>query len=222
MTYVDDLKKGFAAVFSPVEGTRNGMDVIKALRFYYEFSLLPFIAFIIVASIMAHFGAIMPSYVPFLSMLLYNPAFAEIAVIISAIVLFWIVTPIGFFINAAIYQVVGYNFLHAWKGDYAKTFSAVMFGSLPLLLFYWLVPVPILGVLALMVFAVWDIIVLVIALSNLQKLSRLAAIGVIFVSVAIVLVAVMILFALTTATLAPFTTLGSSGFYNNTFIPMMR
>ncbi len=222
MSFVDDLRKGVGVVFSPQENARKGMKVANALRFYYEFSLLPFIAFIIIGSLVAHFGISLPSYATILPML-YNPAFSVIAIVISAIVLFWILVPIGFFISAAIYQVVGYNFLHAWKGDFSKTFTAVMFGQLPFVLFYWLMPVPILGELALMVLAVWSVVVLVIALSSIQMLSRLAAVGVVFVSVALAVIVAMLLFSIMAT---PFFALGGShllgGYGNSTFVPMMR
>ncbi|MGC8478409.1 MAG: hypothetical protein ACP5NE_00570 [Candidatus Micrarchaeia archaeon] len=223
MSFADDLKRGIGIVFSPQENAKKGMPVIKALRFYYEFSLLPLVAFTVIGLLVAYFNGNVPSYAMTLP-LLYNPAFSIITIVIKAIALFWILVPVGFFISAAIYQLVGYNFLHAWKGNYAKTFSAVMFGELPVILFYWLVPLPILGVIALMVLAIWQIVVLVIALSNIQMISRLAAIGAIFVSIALAIIVVMLLFSLFMAPLLALGGMQGLNAYNlnGPFVPMMH
>ncbi len=214
MSFVGDIKRGIDSVFHPDRNTKVGMSVGRALSFYYEFSILPFIAFVIVASLMLYLNAAVFNTVPFLSML-YGSTLGVVAVAIAAVLLFWILIPIGFLINAAIYQVIGKYFLRAWKGDYSKTFMATMFGSLPIVLFYWLMPVPVLGALAIAVFAVWSFVVLIIALSNAQKVSRLQSVGVVLISAAIIFIIVFIFAAMGYAS---FSTLmpSSLGVYNVT------
>ena len=200
MSFMKDWKRGVGAVFHPDQNTKSGMSIGRSLALYYQFSVFPFIAFVVIASLVLHFGAATMSTVPFLS-LFSNYMYSVVAVVLSAVLLFWVLVPIGIFINAAIYHLVGNYFLRVWKGDYSRTFMAVVLGDLPLILFYWLVPVPILGILVLAVFTIWNVVVLTIALSNSQKVSRLASIGVIFVSVAVMLLIVFMIMAFSSASL---------------------
>lgn len=214
MSFLGDIKRGIDSVFHPDRNTKTGMSLGRALSFYYEFSILPFITFVIVASLMLYLNAAVFNTVPFLSML-YGSTLGVVAVAIAAVLLFWILVPIGFLINAAIYQVVGKYFLKVWKGDYSKTFMATMFGSLPIILFYWLMPIPILGAIAIAVFAIWSFVVLIIALSNAQKVSRLQSVGVVLISAAVIFIIVFIFAAMGYASLSTFMPSGF-GVYNVT------
>ncbi len=196
MAFLKDVKKGIDVVFHPSEGTKSEMSIGRALAFYYSFSVIPFIAFtafITIASLMGE-----QDTVPFYTALLFNPGYAPISLIIGSILLFWVLMPIGLFIYAAIYQVVGKYIFRVWKGDYSRTFTAVTFGTLPVVLLGWLcwpIPIPMLGTLALAVFAIWEIVALIIALSNTQKISRLSSIKVVVFVSAIIAVVVISIYA---------------------------
>jgi len=109
-----------------------------------------------------------------------------------ALVYFWLLVPIGFFINSAIYQLVGKHFLRLFKEDYERTFTAMVFGSMPLLLLFWLFVVPGVNLLAFIVLPVWAFVVEVIALSSQQRITRLQSIGAMAVMAALALLVVLL------------------------------
>ena len=193
MGFTEDVRKSFRMLFSPGKESAARMDVWGALKFYYGASLIPLLLFLVIGFVTLRLGllqnamgaATLPSF-------LLN-AGAGALLVGFAFVYFWLLVPIGFFINSAIYQLVGKYFLRIFKGGYERTFTAMVFGSMPLLLLFWLFAVPGISMLAFVVLPVWAFVVEVIALAAQQRITRLQSIGVMAVLVAMVLLVVLLL-----------------------------
>ncbi|MDE1857147.1 MAG: hypothetical protein KGH98_03645 [Candidatus Micrarchaeota archaeon] len=187
MTHIlDQLKKAWELIFKPEKSGKLSLDLVGALRFYYLYSIIPVILAIIVGALVGTavgsgiqsgmryslpmgIGGVVHSVTAAASAVL--PAF------ISGYTLlwFWIFVPIGIFINAAIYQLIGKYLLNAWNGKYEKTFTAAMLAVIPSTLFYFLAFLPGINLIYLIVTPIWGMVILIIALAALQKTTRVVS-----------------------------------------------
>lgn len=112
------------------------------------------------------------------------------------------------FINAAIFQFFGKIVFKLIKKDYKKTYNAVAYSTVPVLLFSW---VPIIGNF---IGVIWGIIVGAYALANQQKVSVGRALLVIFLPIIIFLVIIFTAAAVVIGTVGPLvmSQLGFPGF----------
>ena len=193
MGFTKDVRKSFRLLFSPGKESAAKMDVMGALKFYYGASLIPLLLFLVVGVAIISLG-MLPKVLgtgSMLSSLMPNVGL-NVLLVVVAVVYFWLLVPIGFFINSAIYQLVGKHFLRLFKEDYERTFTAMVFGSMPLLLLFWLFVVPGVNLLAFIVLPVWAFVVEVIALSSQQRITRLQSIGAMAVMAALALLVVLL------------------------------
>ncbi|MDE1868569.1 MAG: hypothetical protein KGH60_01215 [Candidatus Micrarchaeota archaeon] len=177
----EQLHRAWHLMTQPEKFSKVSFSVKDALKFYYVFSIVPVIISIIVAIIV---GAATGIYVQgqtanslALTGWLHSVA-ANLQYILPGFIsawtllYFWIFVPIGLFINAAIYQLIGKMMLKTWKGNYSKSFTAAMFGVIPLTLFYFLSLIPGVNLVYLIVLPVWSIVILTISLAVQQKVTR--------------------------------------------------
>lgn len=193
MGFIKDVRKSFRVLCSPGKESAAKMDVMGALKFYYGASLIPLLLFLVIGFAVMSFG-MLPNLLranPALSALMPNMGM-NVLLVVLAVVYFWLLVPIGFFINSAVYQLVGKYFLRLFKEDYERTFTAMVFGSMPLLLLFWLFVVPGVNLLAFIVLPVWAFVVEVIALSSQQRITRLQSIGAMAVIAALVLLVALL------------------------------
>ena len=172
---MEDLRLAYNTLLKPGKSTKKSMTSSAALKLYYKLTLLPFILFVVVGYLTSSAGTDWSSNFMMFSAVLSSIMPAYSALIVNAIMFFWILIPAGLLIDAFLYQVIGKFFLNVWKGNYSKTLTACVFGSLPLMLFYWIVPVQVIGKIALLVFGAWNFVVLIIAMSNQQNTTRMNA-----------------------------------------------
>ncbi len=201
MNFGEDIRRGYSALLHPGSESKSAFSIWRALGFYYALTAIPFVLYVVIGYIMVKLGLI-ATLMPFYSSL--SPIGVLPALLLTAILYFWILVPIGLFINAFIYQLIGKNFLRLWNGSYEKTFTAAMFGALPVMLFYWLVSIPVVNALYLGIMGVWGLIVLTVALSNQQKVKRIEAFWAMGVAVVLTLILVMIVVLLITSAFTPF------------------
>lgn len=178
MAYMDDIKFLWNLVWDPEKHTKRSMDFGTAVRLYYKLAVIPFIVYVIFGSLAIAAG--LGAHKVGTGSLLYSldHAFSTLSyfsVFWGGIVLFFIALPLGIAIDALIYQLIAKVFLGVWKGNYDKTFVALMYGLFPLLLLLWLSVIPLFNSLFVIIAPIWSIIVIVIALSNQQKVTRLNA-----------------------------------------------
>jgi hypothetical protein len=181
---LEDFKKGIDVILHPATTTKASMSAGDALRMYYRFSIIPLILAVMMALIASSLFSSMFSF-----LLGYGAVIA--AIFAAAYVLVFI--PIGIAIDAAIYHAVG-KVLGIFKNGYRNTFTAVTFSSFLPLLLLWLLPIPIIGLLASLV-SFWSIYVLSAALSNQQNTTKLKAFLVVLLSGIIIVVIVVLLVA---------------------------
>ncbi|MEM0201842.1 MAG: YIP1 family protein [Candidatus Micrarchaeaceae archaeon] len=192
--------KGIRSIFHPGKETAVSLDIWGSLKIYYSIAIISIVLTAIAIGIMSALGIYSSGISP-LSNGLFSMLRAGIPIIsiVSAAIGIFIVIPILVFISAIIYQLIGKNFLNAWKGSYEKTFAAVMFGVLPVILFYWAVSIPIIGIFFAFIFGIWELVVLTIALSSQHKIERTKSVIVILVSTIfsiMLVVLVMVFFAI--------------------------
>jgi hypothetical protein len=159
----------------PGKASKRSMDVEKALKLYYTLSIIPFILYLVFGLLLSTYGSIAAvRYFPVMHLPLLASQSA-LAVVVSAILFFFVLVPIGIAIDAFIYQIIGRTLLNAWNGDFARTFTAVTYAVLPVMFFYWLLWLPVLDGLYLLVVPIWALVILIISLSVQQKVRRTEA-----------------------------------------------
>ncbi len=194
MSYADELKFFWSLVWKPEKESKRQLDLGSALRLYYSLAVLPFVAYLVVGGIAAMFGAragISPGS-PLNSVLDVAAKISFVSVFWGGILLFFILIPIGIAIDALIYQIIAKIFLNAWKGNYERTFTALVYGVLPVLMLLWLSFVPIINAIYIIIAPVWALVVFIIALSVQQKIRRLDALLIVIVK-SILVIAVLAL-----------------------------
>lgn len=184
--FMQDLEFAWNLIWQPNQATKRKIQVWDALKLYYKVMILPFIAYVILSVASAAVGApLVSSIIPTTSPLLGAGAGLGLAVAGVVVWLFAII-PLGTFINAAIYQVVARHLLHSWKGDYYKTFAAVLFSTFPLVIFSWLLVLPGVKLLLFSLFALWGLVLLLIGLAGQHGITRLNSAVTILLSVILV------------------------------------
>lgn len=198
MRYVDDLRTGFGMMLHPAESSRVDFGVRRALLLYYELVLIPIALLAVFSFARLNFGpqievwqgtitlqhllgrqliypaGIIPSILSFYGIGymqgMFSGAIAQFAA--YALLIPLVLVPIGLICQAAIYHLVGKRFLNLWGGAYKKTFTGVVLGSMPLLLFFWLSPIPLLGLWAAVVLRGWNVTALTIGVAEQQRVER--------------------------------------------------
>lgn len=188
-------------MFWPSKESAAKMGVKDALKLYYGVSLVPLLLFIVLGSICLNLGLVSNRFgaVPLVLSLLPGVGL-NVLLVAFAFAYFWVLIPVSLLIDAALYHLVGKNFLKLFKGGYERTFTALVFGFMPMLLLYWLFVIPGVNALALIVLPVWGFVVDVIALSVQQKVTRLQA----FAVIAVLLGLVALVMLLSASALAAF------------------
>jgi len=200
MGFGNDLGLVWGIIRNPGKFAGKQMNYLSALKLYYEATIIPFILSLVVGIPIILLGVNI-FLMPFSKTLI--SAGLTIAFIIGLVLSLWIMVPIGIFINAFIYQIVGKYILNAWNKDYEKTFVATLFGTLPEVFLYWLLLIPLLNAVALAAMVVWSLIVLIISLSLQQKTSRINAFVAIVASVLFVIIIAFLFMALLYSMIIP-------------------
>lgn len=190
--------KGVMAVFHPGKETAVNLDLWGSLKIYYSMAIISVVLAAIAITVMSALGIYSSGGLnPFgRSIAAVMPVSIPVVSIVSAMIGIFVAVPIILFIVSIVYQLIGKNFLNAWKGGYEKTFAAVMFSLMPTLLFYWAISIPVIGVFLAFIFGIWSFVVLVIALSSQHHIERYKSVIVVLVSeilsIALVLILMMV------------------------------
>ena len=189
------LEDGINVALHPEKATSVRRGVFDALEFYYYASAVPMIAgaAAVVLLGVAIFGF---SYFFFSSMPFYSiiAGAGMVVFVLALLALFvaymWILVPLSFFINAAIFQFFGRYVFRQFKREYSRTYSAIVYGSMPQTLLVFLLAIPFVNLMVWL----WGFVVLIVALSNQQKVSKARAFAVVMGS-AVLLVLIALAFA---------------------------
>jgi hypothetical protein len=192
MGLYDNMKRGFMSLIHPGEESSGKISIPKALSIYYPVAVIGLILALVMGYLsMSHSTA-----------LNYSGSYVKTTILLAAIYL--IIIPIGIFIDAAIYHLIGKYLLKAWRGDYSKSFAAYTFVVIPFLSLYWIGEVPVLKIPITGIIAVWSIIMVVIAFASQHKINRTESAVVMIVTMCILLTMAFIVLGFITATaLAP-------------------
>lgn len=194
MGLYSNLKRGLASLVHPGAESSGKLGISKALGIYYPVAVVGLILALIVS-----YGY---SYAYHTAPTGYFSGSYGHAILLVA--LYLVLMPIGIFIDAAIYHIVGKYFLNAWKGDYPKSFAAYTFGILPFVSLYWLAQVPLLKIPITLLIAVWSVVMIVIAFASQHKIRRVDAAVVVMVTfIAALVIVFLIISAVAYSTLSP-------------------
>lgn len=175
---MDDLKFLWDLAWSPAKHVKKQLNFTSAVKLYYKLAVLPFIAYVVLGSIAVSLGErtdIIRSGALLAPLYSVATSLSYVSILWGGIILFFIALPLGIAIDALIYQLIGKFFLNTWKGNYDKTFTALLYGLFPLLLLLWLSVVPLFNSIFVIAAPIWSLIIIVFALSEQQKVTRLNA-----------------------------------------------
>jgi len=202
MGFGEDLRLWINIIKNPGKYAGKEMSIANALKLYYEASIIPFVLALVVGIPIVMYGT--STYlIPFSRTFVGMGMLATLAYVVGLIVSLWIITPIGIFVDAFLYHIVGKYILNAWKRPYDNTFAAALFATLPMLFLYWLLPVPFINIFIMVIILVWSFIVLIISLALQQKTTRVNAFVAIIATIIFTLLAVMVFVALLEMALLP-------------------
>ncbi len=180
MTYTDLLKSWIDVLLHPDKATRKALSVKEALKAYYSLAIIP----IVLGAIMMYaFGGI---YISSQALTPVMPGFAGLVKgsvlaiaagigLLMAVVL--VALPLGILVNSALYHVVISKLFKIYNKDYSRAFTAFFYGSLPVMLMYWLYPAGAIGSVILAFIGLWGYWVELVAMSNQLGMSPLKAFG---------------------------------------------
>ena len=188
MDIVKDFKDGLDRIIHPNKN-RDKMSIEKALRFYYRVMVLPLIVSLVLGFIFGSFYGPMSLFSLFGPVSGHGGILSGILSVVYVLLIFLVLIPVEIIINAAILQLFSKLIFKIWKGDISKTVTAVMFSELPVVLFYWLLFIPIvkyvviipiiiatiLALLITIILELWSIYVLVVSLAVQHNISKLRA-----------------------------------------------
>jgi hypothetical protein len=171
----------------PKSATQKERKIGEALAFYYKIIIIPLILYIILAL------AFLPIYE---TKLLTVPSSAFTGFFsgtpaIGGILSLLVTIPIYLFVSAFLFQIFGKLF-KVFSNPYSNTFTATVYGAVPIILSYWLGPVPLVSSL-LIIFNFWSLAITILALANQQKTSILKAFAVMIIPTIIIVVGTLIL-----------------------------
>ncbi len=178
-------------MFSPGRFTKKRMSIGDALGFYYRLVIIPLIISLILGVLVGVAASAVLSH--FVGILGFFGGLGTAAVAIGVVAMLLLVfIPIGMFISAALLHFFGKYVFRQFRSDYQATFAAVVYGEAPVILFFWIAIIPVIGLLYILI-DIWGFIVEIFALSNLQKTSKLSVVGVMIGTVVVILVIAIIL-----------------------------
>jgi hypothetical protein len=191
MISVDEAKWTWGMMFSPGRFTKKRMSIGDALGFYYRLVIIPLIISLILGVLVGVAASAVLSH--FVGILGFFGGLGTAAVAIGVVAMLLLVfIPIGMFISAALLHFFGKYVFRQFRSDYQATFAAVVYGEAPVILFFWIAIIPVIGLLYILI-DIWGFIVEIFALSNLQKTSKLSVVGVMIGTVVVILVIAIIL-----------------------------
>ena len=155
------------AMLHPGDATKKTMSVGDALKFYYLLMIIPLILGVIVAAATGSHVSSNP---------LLGTAVGTMMIILMLLI-YIVIIPVGIIVDSGIYHLIIKSLFKMYKQNYNAAFTAFTYGMIPVILVYWLLSVPLLGMVLIIIFGLWALIVEIIAISNQLSMSRLKAFG---------------------------------------------
>ncbi len=191
MLFKDEFISAVNSVINPKINSKQ-KSFSQIMSIYYKASIIPLIISMLVGFATGYmFG-------PLNLMLLHknviaiglmggalNSAYAFITILV--------VIPLSLIIDAAIYYLFADLVLKIWKGSYENVLISLMYGELLIVIFYFLLFIPIISIAALIVLSVWSLIIVSIVMGRQMKMDPWRAFGGIFVTGIVIMAVAMLL-----------------------------
>ncbi len=186
MLFIDDMKKGLHVLLHPRSLT--DMSISEAMKFYYKFSIIPFLLYLIVA--LAVVTKVPHASLPYL-FLQFTKAYGFglpgiYGQVITSILYILVAVPLSILINAALFHAIGKYVLKEFGEPIAKTVTAAMYTTLVNPLLLWLALLPYVGLAVYGIIIVWEIVILIFSLSTMQVVKLLVIVEIIVIALAII------------------------------------
>lgn len=185
MVFIKQLHRVWRAIYRPSDNTAK-LTVKQALGFYYKTLPLPALLVVLAGSIGWMLSSQGLTYATFWSSSLERTSgFASSSsplttVFALACLALFIVSGL---LNAAIFHVVSKKIFRIWRGSYAQTFTAVMYGLLPTVMLFWILSLPLASTptnvatnIAFTAMYIWGAIVTILSLAAQHRISRRRAV----------------------------------------------
>ncbi|MCL4363360.1 YIP1 family protein [Candidatus Marsarchaeota archaeon] len=181
---IKEFKQAIEIMVHPSKAS-NKMDIGQSYGFYYRYAIIPLLAAVIVSGIA----------VSAITGLLFGVITA-----VGALIEILAIIPLSIILGAAYLHLFGYLF-KKFKAGFEGTLAAVVYGTIPALMFYWLIALisyikfPIIQFISIIVdivFGIWGLVVAIYALSAIHGISKKAALGVYIVAAVIPLIIILI------------------------------
>ncbi len=186
MIAIDQMKQTIDLMLHPASATQKKMSIGQALGFYYQLAIIPLVISLILGAVVGAAAAALFSH--FLgSMAAIGTGAALLFVEAYVLLVFLILIPVGIFISAAILHLFGKFLFRQFKATYTETFTSLVYGEAPAVLFFWLALIPIIDFIYIVIY-IWGFVVSIFALSNQQRTSKLSVIGVLVGTVVVVFI----------------------------------
>ncbi|ASI14083.1 multipass membrane protein [Candidatus Mancarchaeum acidiphilum] len=163
---------------------------------YYKASIIPLIIAVVIgfaagylfgpfSFILRHRSAIAAGFIGGA----LNSAYAIIAILV--------IIPLSLIIYAAIYYIFADLALKIWKGSYEEVLVSFMYGNLLIVIFFFLVFIPIVSIAASIALSIWGIAVVSIVMGRQMKMDPWRAFGgMVVTGIVIIAIAMMLMMLL--------------------------
>ncbi|MGC9099589.1 MAG: hypothetical protein ACP5HW_03550 [Candidatus Micrarchaeia archaeon] len=101
---------------------------------------------------------------------------------VAWLLIMFVIAPLSLLLNAGVYQLFAKILFHMFSKPYSNTFTALVYGVMPMLLLVWLLAIPVVGIIAMIAIVIWSFIVTIISMARQQQVSGAMAFLGMFVS----------------------------------------
>lgn len=185
-----DLKFAWNLLFNPGVKSKTTRSAIGAIKFYYSVALVP----LVLSMVMAYYVGLSKA-LPFPLDILTTAAQPDGHLLgaLFPIAYLLIGIPLSLVLGSGLYHLVIGKLFKMYKGGYSKPFTAFVYGSIPVVLTYWIAVIPFTRPLVSGAFGLWGFVIEIIALASQLKMSRLRAFGTILLNMAAAIVIIGII-----------------------------
>lgn len=178
MIFISDLERNVEILLHPEAETKTRMDVVDAFVMYYKATLIPLILVILVEMLLSGYVAVtlgtLLAKIPFIGAIVGGilGLLASVLLVGATVMLVWIFIPVSLLIYALVYHVFGTYLFKLYKKDFSATATAVVYSAAPLILFFWVILIPVAGPLIYLIASGWSVIILLFSMANMQGITK--------------------------------------------------
>lgn len=170
---IEEISEQIRIMFDPESMKRKGIK--NAFLYYYKISIIPIVIGVVLGLLGVAFFSLLSNGISGAfggtsAHLSLGGPFAIFVILGGAsLLLIWIIEPIAIIVSAALLQLIGGNLLGIFKGSYEDTITASVYSSSTMILFSWIMIIPVIGWIISCVISIWAFVIEVLGLAKLHK-----------------------------------------------------